>query len=160
MNIDLFFLIRYLRVTSYLISSMLFVFFVSSCNPIYAFAWTGDFDHPVDIFCIENSLKKLTKEVYKANYISTGDRGFPKGIEVTQFTYIDPGKQGAFAYDIAQIDLIHTHVYHVFEKTGNRPTDEYVRKSVNLLNYNNDKVASACNLRFSERDFKKPWYFR
>lgn len=151
---------RHFAMKKRIIPLLIILFTTPSCEPIYAFAWTRDFDHPVDILCVENSLKSLTADIYKGDYISTGDRGFPKGVKVTQFTYLDPGHKGAFSYDVAKIDLTHTHVYHVFEKTGNRPTDDYVQKSVDLLNYNNNRIANSCNLLFSEKDFEKPWYFR
>ena len=137
-----------------LLPTMLFLTGLSACEPSYSVSWSRNFDRPVNVSCISSALKSVAKTVSQDSYVSDGARGFPKGIQVTQFGYPDPQGEGHFDYDIGKIDATHTRVYHSFDKVGNRPSDEYMQKSAALLMRNNERVAAMCDLNFSSSDFK------
>jgi hypothetical protein len=137
-----------------LLLTMLFMIGLSACEPSYSVAWSKNFDKPIQASCIGDALKSLSNTVSQGSYVSDGARGFPKGITVTQFGYPDPHGEGHFDYDIAKIDASRTRISHSFDKVGNRPSDEYLRKSAALLMRNNERVAAMCGLEFSPSDFQ------
>jgi hypothetical protein len=145
-----------LRVSGYLrlMAAMLFLIGLSACEPSYSVSWSKNFDKPIQVVCIRDALKSVAKTVSYGSYVSDGARGFPKGTRVIQLGYPDPHGEGHFNYDIGRIDASRTRVYHSFDKVGNRPSDEYLRKSAALLTRNNRVVSARCGLSFSPGDFK------
>jgi hypothetical protein len=128
---------------------------LSACEPSFSIAWSKDFQKPIQISCIRDALTSASTKLTLGTYTSDGARGFPKGITVTQFGYADPYGEGYFNLDIARVSSSRVRFYHSFEKSGNRPSDEYIQKSVVVLNRNNEKIAAECNLEFSPEDFQK-----
>jgi hypothetical protein len=127
---------------------------LSACEPSYSVSWSKDFEKPIQITCISDALKSVAKNVSHGSYVSDGARGFPRGTRVIQLGYPDPNGGGHFDYDVGRIDAFRTRIYHSFDKVGNRPSVEYLRKSAILLTRNNEAVSAKCGLRFSPSDFR------
>lgn len=138
-----------------MLAAMLLLIGLSACEPSYSLAWSKEFDKPIQVLCISNALSSLSKNVSQGSYISDGDRGFPKGVRVIQFGYPDPHGDGHFDYDIGKIDASHTRIWHSFDKIGNRPSEQYLKKSAALLMRNNSVVAAKCRLEFTPEDSQK-----
>ncbi|MFA5970375.1 MAG: hypothetical protein WC816_14165 [Sphingomonas sp.] len=155
MIVSLFKILHGISGTFKLLAGTLLLVGLSACDPSYSVVWSKNFDKPIQVSCISTALQSLAKTVSQGSYVSDGDRGFPRGTIVTQFGYSDPYGEGHFDYDIGKIDAFHTRIHHSFDKVGNRPSDEYLRRSVELLTRNNKAVAAMCGLTFSPDDFQK-----
>ncbi len=115
-------------------------------------AWKKDFERPVDVDCVERSLRNVAPEVRRGSYVSEGSgaRGYPKGSEVVQFNYVDPTLIGHFSLVVATLRDGHTRYWHGWEKLGNGVADEDRARVILLLNRANQAVARDCTLSFEE----------
>jgi hypothetical protein len=122
---------------------------LSACDPGVHFGWEKDFDGRVEDRCIERALRSVSPGVKRDTYVSAGSRGFPNGIEVTQFYYPDPVNHQAYMLDLALLPNGKTHFVQEFSKLGTDiPADEQAQVSP-LLYRANDAISRLCGLSFA-----------
>ena len=123
---------------------------LGGCDPGVNIAWQKQFDKQIDPSCIASALRAVSSSVHRDTYISGGDRGFPKGTEVTQFGYSDPAGRGYYNLDVALVAGGKTNYWHGWSKLGTDvPTKERARV-LPLLFKANRAVASMCGLSFDD----------
>lgn len=123
---------------------------LSACDPGVHIAWQKRFGHQVKPSCVASALESVSPQVHRSTYLSAGDRGFPNGVQVTQFGYGDPSGGGDYNIDIATVAVGKTNYWHGWSKLGTSiPPDERA-KILPLLYRANRAVAAACGLSFDD----------
>lgn len=123
---------------------------LTGCDPGVHVAWQKQFDRPISPSCIEAALRSVSGSVERGSYVSDGGRGFPKGVEVTQFGYSDPSGGGYYNLDVAPLPGGKTNYWHGWSRLGtNIPADQRAR-ILPLLNKANRAVSALCGLSFDD----------
>ena len=123
---------------------------LTGCDPGVHIGWQKQFDYPISEACILSALRSVTTHVDRGSYLSTGDRGIPKGAMVTQFGYSDPTSRGYYTLDLAALPGGKTAYYHGWGKLGTSvPADERAR-ILPLLYRANRAVSDKCGLSFDD----------
>jgi hypothetical protein len=115
-------------------------------------AWKKDFERPIDVDCVERSLRNVAPDVRRSRFVSEGNgaRGYPNGTEVIQFNYADPAQRGHVSLEIATLPAGNTRYWHGWAKLGNGVPDKDRARVIPLLNRANRAVARDCALNFDE----------
>jgi hypothetical protein len=125
------------------------MFLLAACDPGVRIAWEKDFSGPVSINCIEGVLHVVAPNTSKRTYVSEGERGFPAGTVVTQFSYSNSERLGTYNLDVAKLPNGTTHYYHEWAKLGTRIEDDERSRVFPLLKRANDEISRRCDLSFS-----------
>jgi hypothetical protein len=123
---------------------------LSACDPEVHIAWQKQFDGKIDPSCISSALKSVSPKVLQNTYISSGDRGFPKGTSVTQFGYPDPVGYGYYNIDVAAVGVGKTSYWHGWSKVGTDIPAGQRMKILPTMSKANRAVAAACELSFDD----------
>jgi hypothetical protein len=121
---------------------------IMGCDPGVHIAWEKDFDGSIDYDCIESALRSVAPDVTRRTWAGEA-RGFPGGIEVTQFDYRDPAMLGHYSLQVAMIANRKTRYVHEWTKLGTEVPPEEEQQVLPLLNRANAAVARQCGLSFS-----------
>ena len=138
-----------MSVTSRLAAAVL-LFSLTSCDPGVHIAYEKQFDQAIDPACVEQALKTVSDQVTRGRYTSEGDRGFAKGIDVTQFNYPDPSASGDYGLEVARLPNGKTNYVHEWGKLGTDIPKEERAKILPLLYRANAAVARRCHLSFDD----------
>lgn len=124
---------------------------LAACDPGVHLAWEKDFDQPIDPRCVENALRTVVSPVDRGTWVSDGNElGFPRGVEVTQFSYSGPSDNvGWYQLNIGMLPNGNTRYEHEWGKLGTDIPPNEAAKILPLLNRANAAVARICNLSFA-----------
>lgn len=128
---------------------------LAACDPGVRIAWEKTFNGPVSMSCVEGTLRAVAPDTSRRNYVSEGERGFPAGVVVTQFSYSNSERLGTYNLDIAKLPDGATHYYHEWAKLGTRIEETDRLKAVPLLNLANSEISQRCGLSFSGSELKE-----
>jgi hypothetical protein len=122
---------------------------LGGCDPGVHLGWQKDFDGKIDDQCIERALRSVSPDVKRGTYISEGAQGFPRGTEVTQFSYPDYVTYYSYDLELALLPNGKTHLVHEWRKLGTDiPADEQA-KVLPVLHEANEAIAELCGVSFA-----------
>lgn len=131
------------------------LFNLSACGPVFNLYWEKKFDRHVDVSCIRQALLSLSSKDPEHSYVSNEHWIFTDGAEVVQFLYAPVPYEGTYILEVSNLDNNKSIYRYIFQKSGNRPSEDVIKNVTSQLAINNSKIASRCGLIFTMRDFKR-----
>lgn len=119
---------------------------LSACEPERGIRATRDFDHEVDVACVERALQTRFPDVSRYDYVDDGYGTFPKGTEVAQFAYHrSDDRTGVSWVEVGDTEK-GTRLAHSFTGLGPEIPQEHFPEALSKMRQANAALASECQL--------------
>jgi hypothetical protein len=121
---------------------------LGGCEPERGIRSNRDYSSPVDVNCVDRTLRDTFGKVERWDYTSDGGN-FPKGTQVVQIAYYQrPDGDGWATLEIGPVDG-ETRISHAFSGIGAELPQDAFPPAIAAMNKASDAVRNACRLDLS-----------
>jgi hypothetical protein len=126
---------------------------LGGCEPLRGVVSESDLHTPVDIGCVDRTLRKAFGKIERWDYVDDGGT-FPKDTDVAQFAYYKTENGAGWAtLDIGRVND-KTRITHSFTGIGAELPQQYFPPAIRAMEKAGRILRADCNLDLSGMELK------